>query len=137
MQVLEEFCVIRVTVNGLVEYLNEFDEPNDYDAGYELCEELEYALQIPMNDEDHLMRTILGLRKVVEEEYPDSPVQIEPIRIEYKAYPLDLNSEDWTQRRQNYAINKLTTEDIEVLGLEKIATYLKLKFHNSEEASGN
>jgi hypothetical protein len=60
-------------------------------------------------------------------------IQFNTVTVERKFDSIDLNDPVYLDERRRRAFVKLNQEDVEVLGLEKLAAYNKLKYHKPDE----
>jgi hypothetical protein len=64
---------------------------------------------------------------------PENTVDLVEVQITTTMTPIDENSGEILEHRRRKALGKLTLADIQALGVEKLATYDKVKFHNAPE----
>lgn len=60
-------------------------------------------------------------------------IELVDVEITSSIRPIDLDSGEFLEIRRKRALNKLNDSDVAALGIEKLATYNKLKFHNGDE----
>jgi len=66
-----------------------------------------------------------------QEAYPECDCQLVKLTIEVTSEELSLGEDGYREARQRIALEKLNKGDIEALGLMKIFTYIKTKYHNA------
>lgn len=77
-----------------------------------------------------MYRKLMKCRTVLEAEF----VKV-TISTDIDTVPMDQN--EFLEERRRQALEKLTLDDIQALGVEGMATYSKLKFHNAKNPRRN
>jgi hypothetical protein len=80
------------------------------------------------------VETVVRLYQRLVKEYGADHVEIIRLQVLVRETPMDIIERDeFMEERRKVALAKLQSDDIEALGLQKLATYNKLRYHNLDE----
>ncbi len=101
---------------------------NDYGPNVTFVTEVKDATPIDIDKVD----TLLDIRTKILTKVPDG-VDLVKVEVTTKHNAVDMNVGEILEKRQKIALAKLTVDDIHALGIEKIATYIKLRYHKVDQ----
>jgi hypothetical protein len=91
-----------------------------------LTDRIEEASQFNSSSVESIVKAYqLAVRKYQRE------VQYVKVIVNTDTDVIDLDKDEFLEEKRRVALNKLSQDDIKALGLEKLATYNKLKYHES------
>jgi hypothetical protein len=101
---------------------------NDYGPNVSFVTEAKDATAIDINKVD----TLIDIRSKILTKVSEG-VELVKVEITTKHTPVDMGVGEILEKRQKVALAKLTVDDIHALGIEKIATYIKLRYHKADQ----
>ena len=92
--------------------------------------------QSPAEAEQHGDKTATEVVEILERLYnrfPGTQYEFVKVNMSITVDPVDIDNDVYLEERRKIALAKLNPDNIKALGLESLATYNKLKFHNVDK----
>lgn len=84
------------------------------------------GLAVDLNDPTEVVKLYDTIQKSLK---PGEKMEVVTVKITTVIEPVNMNQGEILEERRRRALAKLTTDDIDALGISQIASYNKLKYH--------